>query len=102
MKYAVHSSQNVMQIDLEGVLTFIDAHTFTKLMGLIACARKMSEVHINIRLLQKVDASGLDMLMQAHDAAKRNHLALIFEDPQGQVREALYKAAACNSLCIAA
>ncbi len=102
MKYAVHTSKNILQIDMEGVFTFIDALAFHRLMGMMTGSNRMSEVHMNVRSLQFVDSSGLEMLMQAHDTAKKNHLALVFQDPQGQVRDMLYKAAACNALCIAA
>lgn len=102
MKYAVHSSHDILQIDMEGVLTFIDALAFNRLISMMKAANAMSEIHLNIHLLQYVDSSGLAMLMEAHDMAKKKHLSLVFQDPQGQVRDMLYKAAACNALCIAA
>lgn len=102
MKYALHFGPETLVIELEGTFTFLDSRVFHRMMSAIAANEGRSTIHLDVKQLKKVDATGLRLLMLAHDAAKKNHRPLIFERPQGQVATALNEAAKYNRLNIAA
>jgi len=101
MKYALHFGPESLNINLEGVFSFIDSLAFRRLLGTLNLYSARSEIRLNIRKLESIDATALELLLFAHDIAKRNHRPLIYEQPQGQVHEALARAAKHNALIIA-
>lgn len=102
MRYVVQFSPDALHIEMEGPFTFADARLFHKMMGALSSMGERSEIKLNISRMSYIDATGLRLLMMAYDIAKRNRCDLIFEGPQGQVREALNEAALYNRLIIAA
>ncbi|MCL2468927.1 MAG: STAS domain-containing protein [Alphaproteobacteria bacterium] len=102
-KKIAHDNPDITMISFEGVLTFEDSEAIANLLSVL---RKRlpsyKEVHLMVDKLDHIDASGLLMLMMAHDLAKKEHLSLVFVKPYGQVQEALLEAARYNKLNIAA
>lgn len=102
MKYILHFGPDALDIELEGDFTFLDTRSFHRMLCAIAEEKTRSEVHVNVRNLTSIDSTALRLLMMAHDLAKKNHRALIFKGPQGQVFDRLREAANYNALHIAA
>jgi len=100
MNYVLHFGPDALHIDLDGVLTFQDSRTFQKLMTAITKNDSRSEVRINVQHLSSIDSTGLNLLMRAHDAAKKLHTSLIFEGAVGSVLSSLTEAARYNMLNI--
>lgn len=102
MRYIMHFGPEALRIDMEGVLSFRDWRTFNRMMTALALKEARNEIWLNLGRLEKIDCTGLQLLMQAHDLAKKTHRTLVFEGAKGQVLEALSSAAECNYLCIVA
>ena len=102
MRYVVHFGPEAMHIEMEGVFTFADTRLFHRMLGTLADAQARNVIRLNLSGLTNIDATGLRLLMQAHDFAKRLRRELIFVNSSGQVRETLGQAALYNHLNIAA
>ncbi len=102
MKYVLHFGPDSLNIELEGDFSFMDTRVFHRMLDAIVSQESHSVVRLNVKRLSSVDSTGLRLLMMAHDAAKKKHRSLVFEQPQGQVFDRLSEAATCNLLHIAA
>ena len=91
-----------MRVTMEGPFTFMDAHDFQLMLGSFQNRLYDAEIRLNLKRLESIDAMALSLLLLAFDAAKRNHRSLVFEQPQGQVEEALNTAAEHNAITISA
>ena len=101
MKYSLHFGPDSLNIHLEGTFNFLDSRVFRRLLATFDLNSAREEIRLNIHKLESVDATALGLLLVAHDTAKKHHRSLIFEQPQGQVQEALAVAAVYNTLNIA-
>jgi len=102
MQYAIRVTETSVHVDLSGELTFNDSRTFRLLLSQMKPSNDQQEVALNIKDLSNIDSSGLEMLLHAHDNAKRHRTRLVFIHPQGQVLKKLSAAATCNQLNIVA
>ncbi len=101
MSYKLRITSQDSNLTLEGSFTFADSEAFCQKLMQILKQQDQCEVHVDVRNLDSVDATGLGLMLKAHDVAKKRHLKLIFEHPEGQVREALDEASRYNALNIA-
>lgn len=102
MKYILDFKPDVLHIHMEGEFTFMDARCFRRILSAIKSDHDRKEVRLNMRHISLLDATALSLVMFAHDLAKKLHVDLIFEEPQGQVSGALQEAALYNCLAIRA
>ncbi len=102
MRYVVHFGPEVMHIELEGSFTFLDEPLFHKMQMALLERHGRDEVHLNLSRVSSIDATALRLLMMISDMSKREHCTLVFLHPQGDVQDALERAATCNALRIAA
>lgn len=86
---------------MEGHFTFMDSRVFHRLLNNIACCHGDIDIHLNLKMLESIDATGLGMLLHAHDTAKKMHRHLVFANPVDKVHAALCNARQHNALKIA-
>jgi len=102
MKYTIDIGFSTLHITMEGDFSFLDSPLFQKMLQGIRKSNGKGSIRLNIRRLGSIDATGLHMLLVAHDTAKKHRRHLVFEGPNGQVEKALARAARYNALTIAA
>jgi anti-anti-sigma factor len=102
MRYDINNNSGSLLVTMEGPFSFQDSRTFQQMMKSIQGALAEAEIRLNLQRLESIDAMALSMLLIAFDSMKKNRCALVFEQPQGQVQEALNRAAKHNALTICA
>lgn len=102
MKYALHFGPDALHIDMEGTFTFMDSHNFHRMLKIIRENDSRARLYLNVKNLQSIDCTGLQLLMMVYDFAKRTHCTLVFAEPTGQVLSQLKEVAQHNSITIAA
>lgn len=100
MDYTLLPEPGRLRVMMEGSLTFADTRGFQRLIA--SMNEGDFEICFNMQRLESIDAAGIDLLMQAVDAAKKNRRRLVLESPQGEVLRALAPVARNNPLVIAA
>lgn len=101
MKYVLHFGPESLHVEMEGVFSFDDTRSFHRMLSAIKANDSRSCIRVNMRRLESMDSTALRLFMMAHDAAKRNHRPLIFENAKGNVLKLLNEAAKYNALNIA-
>ncbi len=101
MKYVLHFGPEALHIEMEGVFSFNDTHSFHRMLSAIQDNNSRSAIRVNMRQLEAIDFTALRLFMMAHDVAKKNHRPLIFENARGNVLKLLTEAAKYNALNIA-
>ncbi len=101
MKYVLHFGPESLHIEMEGVFSFNDSRLFHRMLSAIKSNDSRSSVRVDMRRLESIDFTALRLFMMAHDAAKKSHRPLIFENPRGEVLKLLNEAAKYNALNIA-
>jgi len=102
LEYSFDLEPGKLRINLEGTFTFRDSRSFHLMLRALKEMLDNAEVHMNMKRLESIDAMALGMLLLAFDTFKKMKLQLVFEEPKGQVKEALCEAAKHNPLNIAA
>ena len=102
VRYSIQNDPEMLRVTMEGPFTFMDARAFRLMVNSFETCLAEAEIRINMKRLESIDAMALGLLLIAFDAAKKNHRSLVFEEPQGQVHEALSQAARHNALAISA
>ncbi|MDD5585524.1 MAG: STAS domain-containing protein [Alphaproteobacteria bacterium] len=100
MQYAIQKDPEALRVTMEGPFTFQDSLAFQTMLRSIQSAIYAAEIRLNMKRLESIDAMALNMLLIAYDAMKKSRRPLVFEQPQGQVQEALNQAAQHNALTI--
>jgi anti-anti-sigma regulatory factor len=100
--YSIKNDSDALRVTMEGPFTFQDSHSFHMMMHSIKEFLDAAEVRLNMARLESIDAMALSMLLLAFDIFKKQRMPLVFEQPQGQVHDALNQAARHNALNIAA
>lgn len=101
MHYSIQNNSGAVRVTMEGKFTFNDSRSFQLMLHAMKTMLDAAEIRLNLERLESIDAMALGMLLIAFDAMKQKHRSLVFEAPQGQVHEALKKAANHNALHIA-
>lgn len=102
MKYVLDFTPDVMHVSMEGEFTFADARRFRRLLSVMMDEHERCEVRLDIQKLERIDSTAIQLMMNAHDIAKKMHITLTYAHPKGQVNEVLQQAAEYNVLNIAA
>lgn len=102
MHYSIENEPGALRVKLEGTLTFRDSRSFHLMLDSFKDMLNTAEVRLNMERLESIDAMALGMLLVAFDQFKKMKLELVFEQPQGQVQQALNEAARHNHLKIVA
>jgi len=100
MKYILDFQPDVLIISMEGNFTFQDARHFRNILSVMIDEKDCYEVRLDIRKLDMIDATAVNLMMSAHDLAKKLHMSLVFAHPQGQVYNALCEAGKYNAINI--
>lgn len=101
MDYSFEIERDKVRINLEGSFTFKDSRSFNFMLNSLKEMLDTAEVRLNMKRLEAIDAMAMCMLLLAFDMFKKMKMQLVFEQPKGQVQEALSKAAKYNALNIA-
>lgn len=102
MQYNITFNSNVLHINIEGILDFMDSRAFARLMRFLDDddVHQSTHIQLNISKLMGLDATGKDLLMQIHDYAKKSGKHLTFCEAQGPILVFLRDASEYNNLHI--